>query len=116
MKRLAHTILIAALLCVSIAPAARAGDGTDERVIPSKWKRQASRFISANNSLAFRLYEQIAPEEGNLFFSPISITAVLAEIHVGAKFETATQFQEVLGFPSPGRSWAAGLEITWPLV
>ncbi len=61
-------------------------------------------IASGNNEFAFNLYSQIKnlPEikqaEGNLFFSPYSISTALAIVYAGARGNTAKEMAEVLKF------------------
>nr|XP_028593694.1 serpin B10-like [Podarcis muralis] len=53
----------------------------------------------ANGSFLLDLYKKlIQSSEGNIFFSPWSITSVLAMVHMGARGRTASQMAEVLHF------------------
>ncbi|XP_004447973.2 serpin A11 [Dasypus novemcinctus] len=50
-------------------------------------------------NFALRLYKQLATETpGNIFFSPVSISSILALLSLGAQDDTATQILEGLGF------------------
>jgi serpin B len=53
-------------------------------------------MAAASNQFAFDLYRQLSSEEGNLFFSPASISIALAMTSAGADGETAQQMQRVL--------------------
>jgi serine protease inhibitor len=54
------------------------------------------------NELAFDLYKKLPGEnEGNLFFSPYSISSALAMTYGGARSETAEQMEQVLHFGGP---------------
>jgi serine protease inhibitor len=65
---------------------------------------------SDNNDFATDLYAQLAPSnEGNLFFSPYSITTVLAMTYNGARGQTATQMSQVLHFTLGNKQQDAGL-------
>lgn len=56
--------------------------------------------IDANNQFAFELYAQLTDEEeGNLFFSPYSISTALVITYEGAKGKTADEIQSVFHFP-----------------
>ena len=57
-------------------------------------------LVQGNSAFALDLYSTLAAEEGNLFFSPYSISLALAMTYVGARGETERQMAEVLGFPS----------------
>jgi serpin B len=54
--------------------------------------------VKGNNAFAFDLYETVAAEKGNLFFSPFSISAALAMTYAGARGETAKQMEKTLHF------------------
>ena len=57
-----------------------------------------SRLAEGNNAFALDLYERLSPKEGNLFFSPYSISTALAMTYAGAREETAEQMADVLHF------------------
>ena len=42
-----------------------------------------------NSAFAFKLYGELSKKEGNLFFSPYSISSALAMTQAGARGETA---------------------------
>ena len=52
----------------------------------------------ASNDFAIDLHRQISGGDGNVFFSPVSVYAVLSMVGEGAKGETANQIQGALGF------------------
>ncbi|MFX0108699.1 MAG: serpin family protein [Candidatus Hodarchaeota archaeon] len=53
-----------------------------------------------NNEFALNLFSQVrAIHEGNIFFSPYSITSVLAMSYAGAHGETKEEMERVLQFP-----------------
>ena len=57
---------------------------------------QTDAVAAANNGFALDLYRQLASREGNLFFSPYSLTSALAMVYGGAAGETAQQLAEAL--------------------
>jgi len=57
--------------------------------------------VSGNTEFALDLYQQLAQEEGNLFFSPHSISVSLAMTYAGARGETERQMAETLHFTLP---------------
>ena len=57
--------------------------------------------VKGNNSFCFDLYRQLMSGQGNLFFSPYSISTALAMTYAGAKGETEKQIAEVLRFTVP---------------
>lgn len=58
------------------------------------------QVINANNQFAFDLYSILAKsEDGNIFYSPYSISAALAMTNEGAKGETSDEIKSVFHFP-----------------
>ncbi|MBU2523258.1 MAG: serpin family protein [Nanoarchaeota archaeon] len=56
--------------------------------------------VDANNQFAFDLYsELVRSENGNIFYSPYSISAALAMVYEGAKGKTADEIKSVFHFP-----------------
>ena len=55
--------------------------------------------INGNNAFAFDLYGKLRTQEGNLFFSPFSISAALAMTSAGARGETLDEMARALHFP-----------------
>lgn len=58
--------------------------------------------ISANDQFALDLYSQLKNSEGNIFFSPYSISTALAMTYEGARGKTADEMQSVFHFPTDG--------------
>ncbi|MEN6561105.1 MAG: serpin family protein [Acidobacteriota bacterium] len=82
--------LAAAVLVLAAAVPARAQAPDDVQAV-----------AKASNAFAGRLYGELAKEEGNLFFSPYSISSALAMTYEGARGRTAGQMAAVLGFSLP---------------
>ena len=59
----------------------------------------ARDVIEANNHFAINLYSQYKSEEGNIFFSPFSISTAMAMVYEGAEGKTAKEIKSVFGFP-----------------
>ena len=59
-----------------------------------------SNVVDANNQFAFDLYSRYQSKEGNMFFSPYSISSALAMTYEGAKGQTAQEMQIVLHLPN----------------
>lgn len=55
-------------------------------------------FPDSSNLLAFDLYKKLSTKDGNLVFSPLSISAGLAMAYAGAKGETEDAFKQSLHF------------------
>ena len=56
-------------------------------------------IIEANNRFAINLYSQYKSEDGNIFFSPFSISTAMAMVYEGAEGKTAKEIKSVFGFP-----------------
>jgi serpin B len=100
------------LLCVavmlagcSLAPAAQAGlvRSSQARVAaPAVPAEDGQALAQGNNGFALDLYQILAGEEdGNLFFSPYSISLALAMTYAGARGSTQAQMADALHFTLP---------------
>lgn len=58
-------------------------------------------LAKGNNEFAFDLYHALDDRDGNLFFSPFSISSALAMVYAGARNNTEKQMAEVLHFDLP---------------
>ena len=68
----------------------------------------SGRASDAINAFAFDVYDNLQREQGNLFFSPLSVSTALGMAYGGARGNTATQLENVTHFGStPGTSWMA---------
>ncbi len=54
--------------------------------------------VQGNTEFALDLYQRLRTREGNLFFSPYSISTALAMTYAGARGETARQMAQILRF------------------
>lgn len=59
----------------------------------------AGGVIEANEMFALDLYSKYKSKEGNVFFSPYSLSSTLAVIYEGVKGETAKEIQAILHLP-----------------
>src|ERR1700722_10340270 len=57
--------------------------------------------VEGNNAFAFALYGHLQNRNGNLFFSPESISTALAMAYAGARGNTATEMAKTLHFTLP---------------
>ena len=86
-----------------ISTSAGAIDGAEGDVSAAKADQQKLELIvQANTEFAFDLYREINKEsrDGNLFFSPYSISQILAMTLDGARGNTAKEIGEVLRLPA----------------
>jgi serpin B len=64
-------------------------------------KSYTETVVKGNNDFALKLYTKLAEQqEGNLFFSPYSISTALAMTYAGARGRTEAQMAEVMHFPT----------------
>jgi serpin B len=56
--------------------------------------------VQGNNKFAMALYRRLQELDGNLFFSPYSISIALAMTYAGAGGKTQTQMAQALSFPT----------------
>ncbi len=71
-----------------------------------------SQVVNANNQFALDLYSRYKSADGNIFFSPYSISTALAMTYEGAIGKTAEEIQKVFHFPQDSeilRSGSAGI-------
>jgi len=61
-------------------------------------KRRKEAVVAGNNEFALDLYGKLKGSEGNLFFSPYSISTALAMTYAGARGNTEKQMAETLHF------------------
>jgi len=80
-------VMIAASDCRA-ADKAAAREKTDKQLV-----------VMGNNEFALELYAKLRGKEGNLFFSPYSISTALAMAYAGAQGQTETQMAGTLHFP-----------------
>jgi serpin B len=103
-------MLIANLVLVLIVTAcSTAGSVAEAQVAQMQVTREVAppvdnlpALVAGNTEFAFDLYHQIAAEQdGNLIFSPHSISMAFAMVYAGARGETATQMADTLHYMLP---------------
>ncbi len=83
-------LALAAILILSttlMASPARAAEATPVQAL-----------VAGNTAFAFDLYTRLQTNQGNLFFSPYSISTCLAMTYAGARGDTARQMSQALHF------------------
>jgi serpin B len=61
-------------------------------------KFQRFTLVKDNTQFAFNLYEQLRKQDGNLFFSPYSISSALGMTYGGARGDTAKEIAKAMHF------------------
>lgn len=74
---------------------------TSRETAPKVSRSALDELVAGNNDFAFDLFHAVAHKEGNLFFSPYSISTALAMTHAGARGETAAQMADTLHYTLP---------------
>ncbi len=76
--------------------------GDTERVaIPDVAESDLAELVAGNSAFAFDLYQAIRTEQGNLFYSPYSISVALAMTYAGACDMTERQMADTLHYTLP---------------
>ena len=72
------------------------------RLIPDTTPAERDELAAGNSAFAFDLYQKLSQEgDGNLFYSPYSISAALAMTYAGARGETEKEMADTLHFALP---------------
>jgi len=74
-----------------------------ENEIANEESDKQGMVVQGNNKFALDLYAKLQGKDGNMFFSPYSISTALAMTYAGARGRTATQVADVLRFPVGAR-------------
>ena len=72
-----------------------------ERAEPTTTDAELAALVDGNSAFAFDLYQALRARDGNLFYSPHSISLALGMVYAGARGQTASQMAETLHLP-PG--------------
>ncbi len=80
--------------------ASTAVDGRDNETTKMDRSKETTWVAEGNSAFAMGLYQQLRSGEGNLFFSPYSISTALAMTYAGAKGQTAEQMAMTLRCPT----------------
>ena len=87
----ASSILIALIVLRAVGLAGEMPQSTPDR----------DAVVEGNNAFALTLYAQLRRQDGNLFFSPESISTALAMTYAGARGDTAAAMAKTLHFTLP---------------
>jgi len=83
------------------APAGMAASSQERISSPDVARSDLEKLSAGNNAFAFDLYQAIRDGEGNLFYSPYSLSVALAMVYAGARGRTEQQMAETLHFDLP---------------
>ncbi len=109
MKTIRQNLVLGILLLGLVAGCARPEGGLvmaqsdkPRTTTPDVPASDLAELTSGNRAFALDLYRVLRVEEGNLFYSPYSISLALAMTHAGARGETERQMAATLHFTLPG--------------
>jgi serpin B len=93
-------IVIALLAITACSQSASASEAKSDkpRQTPSVSQTDSASLAEGNNSFAFNMYQTLKNQDGNLFFSPYSISEALAMTFGGARGDTEKQMAATLRF------------------
>jgi serpin B len=94
-------ILIAVVLigCTSnTAPVNSSPSNPTHLNVEPSTKESVTTVVDSNNQFAFDLYSKYKPKDGNIFFSPYSISTAIAMTYEGARGQTAEEMATVFHF------------------
>jgi serpin B len=102
------TILSALLMGIALLTLAGCDGGagvaqseTQRVTSPAVAEPDLAELVAANSAFAFDLYQSVRGDQGNLFYSPYSISLALAMTYSGARGQTKQQMADTLGFTLP---------------
>ena len=104
MKKILVSILITLSLVMPLASCtgtASAGliESDKERITsPDVSSADVATLVDGNTAFSFDLFQELKSEDGNMFYSPFSISLALAMTYAGARGETATQMADTLHY------------------
>lgn len=102
MKKGFLCMLVVVPLCLTSCVQAVAGEivqSEKPRVTsPEVTETDLKPLVEGNSAFAFNLYQALREEDGNLFYSPYSISLALAMTYAGARGETEQQMADALHF------------------
>ncbi len=96
-----RTVLIACVALLAgtvLIVGGRAVSREAEEVRPPITTEESAAVVAANNEFALELYAKLRTAQGNIFFSPYSISSALAMTYAGARGQTAEQMAAVMHF------------------
>ena len=93
--------LLAVVACAQPAAASELKSDKPRQTAPPVDQSDVAAQVDGNSALAFNLYQVLKDTDGNLFYSPYSISEALAMTYGGARGETEQQMQAALQFKLP---------------
>ena len=103
LSKIIPILLLAAITLSACSPAVSPEAKSDQARIlaPDVPTANLDALVGGNNAFAFDLYQSLRSADGNLFYSPYSISLALAMTYGGARGETESQMAQALHFDLP---------------
>jgi serpin B len=93
------TLIILTLLAAGCSPKTAVAQSQVARdKAPSAPPQAMTQLVAGNSAFAFDLYLNLRQQDGNLFFSPYSISSALAMTYAGARGDTEAQMARALHY------------------
>jgi serpin B len=93
--------LLAVIGCSQPVAASEARSDKPRDTSPAVSQTDMSTLVKGNSAFAFNLYQELKDADGNLFYSPYSLSEALAMTYGGARGETEKQMANVLQYLLP---------------
>ena len=105
MKKFMVVMLVAALGLAAVGcgggPMGTALASEQPREVADLGPADLAALVDGNTEFALDLYDRLRDDDGDLFYSPLSISLALAQVYAGASGTTATEMAETLSFTLP---------------
>ncbi len=95
---LTAVLLLAVVACNQAATAAEVKSNIPHETAPATSPSDLTTLVNGNNAFALNLYKLLSKTDGNIFYSPYSISEALAMTYGGARGETEKQMASALQF------------------
>ncbi len=94
-------MLVMVMFFMDLGASVAAEKKAEVKVSKGAQSKGVEAIVKSNNQFALDLYAQLQKNEGNLFFSPSSISMALAMTYAGAEGQTAKEIATTLRFTLP---------------
>ncbi len=98
MVMLSAVMIFSAVSCVSPVYGEELKSSKERETSPNVSQVVLQALVDGNTEFALELYRQLGMEDGNLFYSPYSLSLALAMTYAGAEGETRQQMADVLRY------------------
>jgi len=91
-------LLLPLIACAQPAPGELLKSDKERITSPDVSTSEQALLVEGNSAFAFELYQAVKGKEGNIFYSPYSISLALVMTYAGARGETAQQMADTFHF------------------